>query len=169
MRLRQCWSSLLLGACVVSALVEPASAQRIITGATALDNASLGEVALRAPGRMVTAGLARAIDRADSFRVRPQITETARPASITAQALPEAIDTFFGELNQFLFFIFNRLLEREGLPPLLPIDFLSDLSTDGDDADNGQPADQTGENERPGETDSTDRSDDRRPSRGGNR
>ena len=157
-----------------------APAQTIITGATAAENAGPGPVALRAPGRMVTAGLGRAIERAATFRARPQITETSRPPSIRAQALPVAIDTFFGELNQFLFFIFNRLLAREGLPSLSPIDFLP--PADGVDSGDGESSDlldQTGTGEQPDGTalepnddvempDSTDRGGGRVPSRRGN-
>ena len=179
---RRCrWLALLVGACVVVTPIPSAPAQTIIDGPTAADNAGPGPVALRAPGRMVAAGLARALNRAATFRARPQITETSQP-SIPAQALPVAIDAFFGELNQFLFFIFNRLLAREGLPSLSPSDFLPPELPPDDGVDNGEsgdPADQTGTEEQPGDTisepnddietpDSTDRGGDRNPRGRGN-
>lgn len=178
------WLAPLVGACVVVTPMTSTPAQTIIDGPTAADNAGPGPVALRAPGRMVTAGLARALERAATFRARPQITETSRPPSIPAQALPVAIDTFFGELNQFLFFIFNRLLAREGLPSLSPIDFLPPElpPTDGVDDGDGESSDlldQTGTGEQPEDTvsepnddvempDSTDRGGDRDPRGRGN-
>ena len=178
---RRRWLAPLIGACVVVTPITSTPAQTIIDGPTAAENASPGPVALRAPGRMVTAGLARSLNRAESFRARPQITETSRPPSIPAQALPVAIDTFFGELNQFLFFIFNRLLAREGLPSLSPIDFLPPElpPVDGDGLESSDLLDQTGTGEQPEDTvsepnddvempDSTDRGGDRVPSRRGN-
>ncbi len=177
------WLALLVGACVVVTPISSTPAQTIIDGPTAAHNAAPGPVALRSPGRMVAAGLARALNRAESFRARPQITQTSQP-SIPAQALPVAIDTFFGELNQFLFFIFNRLLAREGLPSLSPIDFLPPAPPPADGVDSGDgelndPLDQTGDEEQPEDTvlepnddvetpDSTDRGGDRDPRGRGN-
>ena len=137
---------------------------------TAADNAGPGPVALRAPGRMVAEGLSRALNRPTPFQ-HPQITETSRPPSIPAQALPVAIDTFFGELDQFLFFIFNRLFAREGLPSLSPIDFLPPElpPDDGVDGTGEQPEDTVSEPNDDVETpDSTDRGGDRNPRGRGN-
>lgn len=105
--------------------------QTIINGPTAGINA--GSAGARAPGNMVASSLVRASQQITPLS-RPDITETSRPPGPLAQTLPDAIDTAFTELNTFMLFLFNQLLQRQGLPPLVPGDIItpSDGTSTGD-------------------------------------
>jgi hypothetical protein len=108
--------------------------QTIINGPTAANNAAAA--GSRGPGNMVGGGISRAADRISPLG-RIEITETDRPTSPIGQTLPDAIDTAFAELNQFMFFLLNQFLQREGLPPIVPGDIITppDDSANGDDRD----------------------------------
>lgn len=107
--------------------------QTIINGPTAGINA--GAAGARAPGNMVASSLVRASQQITPLS-RPDITETTRPPSPLAQTLPDAIDTAFTELNTFMLFLLNQLLQRQGLPPLVPGDIIT--PSDGTTTDGGR-------------------------------
>lgn len=114
-----------------------ASAQMMPPGQSAADNASIGAVRSRAPGNMVSAGVARAFELHDVARGGIDITETSRPISIRAQALAEAITTVFDQLNQALALLQSLILARAGEPSDLSADLLSGLAStaSADDTD----------------------------------
>ncbi len=86
-------------------------------GQLARDNARGGAIRVRAPGRMITAGIARAIDFSNRAQAPVQITETAPPVSIRAQLIADALDIVFAQLNESLRVFTNLLLVRAGRPP----------------------------------------------------
>ena len=122
------------------ACVAPVHAQSIKDGRTAFENLRGSRSGEQAPGAMVHAGLARALNtanRAQAQVVAPQITETSRPTEPRTQFLVTAIETVFDQLGRTLLFLGNRLAARAGLTPLLPADlfFSSTGSTGGDLSD----------------------------------
>jgi hypothetical protein len=86
----------------------------------ASDNVSGGALRARSPGNMVGAGIARRQEAANFARGGVEIVETTRPMSARATFLVEAIEILFDQLNSTLLYLGNILLERAGLPPLVP-------------------------------------------------
>jgi len=112
---------------VVLSLSTPAFAQVMAPGMTPLEAVSSGAVRSRAPGNMVTAGVAAALALADAARGGVEITETACPTSIRAQLLADSIAAVFEQLNQLLVGFTNLLLARAGLTtPASPTGGLED-------------------------------------------
>ncbi len=104
-------SSLLLAA------TPTAPGQQVISGGTAFDN--LSSAAGRAPGNLVNAGVARAMEAADRGRAQPNITETVdTSAGPQARFLADAVAVFFREFNELLAFFGNQLAVRSGLSPI---------------------------------------------------
>ena len=97
----------------------PADAQVVINARSPRENASPGAVALRAPGNMVRAGVARAQEFARTAAAGVEITQVERP-SVWAQALAESIATVFNQLNTGIVLFQNLLPARAGRPPVLP-------------------------------------------------
>lgn len=95
-------------------------AQLAPVGNTALENVKA--IGARTPGRMVSAGVGRALEAFDTFRAGPVISETARPTPIHAQFLAEAIDIIFDQLNDLFFFLRNLALIDAGEDPVVPPD-----------------------------------------------
>lgn len=77
---------------------SPASAQTLISGGFAHNNVSGGAVASRAAGNMVSAGIARAVDRANDILSRNDIVETQRPLSIRDAFLIDALEIIFDQI-----------------------------------------------------------------------
>jgi hypothetical protein len=69
---------------------------------------------------MVGAGVVRAKEAADFARGGIEIVETTRPTSPRATFLVDAIEILFDQLNSTLLYLGNILLQRAGLPPLVP-------------------------------------------------
>ena len=105
---------------VVTAQTTPTTPGTPGLGQHASDNVSGGAIAARSPGNMVGAGVARAHEAADFARAGIEIVETTRPMSPRATFLVEAIEIVFEQLNQTLLYLGNILLQRAGLPPLVP-------------------------------------------------
>lgn len=166
MATRSTWLTGLAAAAVVLGLSVPANAQDVMEGRTAFDN--LRATGGRSPGRMVTAGLARAQATAAGGRAQvaaPQITETLRPTPIRAQFLADVIEILFEQLEQTFLFLGSRWLARAGLGPLLPADLFFP-PPDGSGSDLSDLLDQIGGD--PGSTGSdSDDSDSTNPDGGG--
>ena len=96
----------------------PALGQTIISGGYAHVNAATSGA--RAPGRMVNAGVVRALSAINLARRGVTITETERPMSFAATFLAEALPAIFEELNQAIIFFENLLRARAGLPLRVP-------------------------------------------------
>lgn len=139
------WLTGLATAAVALGLSVPANAQDVMEGRTAFEN--LRGAGGRAPGRMVTAGLARAQETAAGGRAQvtaPQITETSRPTPIRAQFLADVIEILFEQLEATFLFLGNRWLARAGLGPLLPADLFFP-PPDANDSDLSDLLDQIGD------------------------
>lgn len=106
--------------CLLMTLMISASgqAQLATPGNTAQEN--VRAIGARSPGRMVTAGVGRAIEAFNTFRAGPTISETSRPTPIHAQFLAEAIDIIFDQVNDLFFFLRNLALISAGENPLDP-------------------------------------------------
>jgi hypothetical protein len=128
-------AGLTLGVCLVVTVQTPVRGQVLIAGQTALENASAGALAFRAPGNMVSAGVARALAAADFARTPVEITETIRPVSPRAVFLVDAIEIVFDQVNRALLLLENVLRLRGGFPPALPGTILSP-TTSGAGEDN---------------------------------
>ncbi len=101
------------------------------------DNVSGGSLALRAPGNMVNAGVARSQAAADFARGGIDIVETTKPMSPRAVFLVDAIEIIFEQLNRTLLYLGDILRQRAGLPPLIPqVNTPTTPDTTGDDATN---------------------------------
>ncbi len=98
----------------------PANAQLIEPGRTALEASSGGAVRNRAPGNMVSVGVAAAFDAADAARAGIQISEAPPPTSIRSQALADCLDIVFGQLNTMLALLDNVLQARLGATISIP-------------------------------------------------
>lgn len=106
-----------LGTTMLIALVLGSSVQAQIPvwQQTAAENARGGAVRGRAPGDMVSAGVARAIEFANAARAGVQITEVAPVSSFRTDAMVASITALFEELNQAMLIIGNLLLARSGI------------------------------------------------------
>jgi len=108
-------TSLALSALLVSSLAAPSSGQLAPGGRTALEAARGGAVRSRAPGNMVSAGVAAAITFSDAARAGLEITATSRETSIRDQAIADSIDIIFEQLNTLLVFLDAALQARAGI------------------------------------------------------
>lgn len=72
------------------------------------------------PGNMVTAGVARTLDRFDQAFGRPDIIEELEDLTPRQIALIESIDIIFDGLNDAILSLFNAYLIREGVTPATP-------------------------------------------------
>ena len=105
---------LLLGP-VAAFCATPVYAQAITTGQNPLDNAAAAGA--RAPGDMVISGVAQAVDFGNAGQSGVQITETAPPTSVRAQALADSFELLFQQLNQAILLFHNLLALRGGQTP----------------------------------------------------
>jgi hypothetical protein len=104
--------------------------QNNVAGNTALENARAGSVRGRAPGNIVTAGVARAQNAANFARGGVEITETSRPVHWRVDFLVEAINIVFEQVNQAIALFANLLAVRAGGEPVIAADFLQNLPQD---------------------------------------
>ena len=135
------WLTLLGLVAVVLLAASEAPAQTLIHGRTASDNASAAGA--RAPGSLVTAGLARAQDAATEGRAVHDITETPDTTPGPQRGfLIDAATLISEQLNQIILFLADRFLAREGFDTSLAAgllaagsgtlgDLLDGLGTDG--------------------------------------
>jgi|GEM_PF-3742607 len=126
---------------VAIGLTDVAWAQQIEPGSQAVENnASGGAIRARAPGNMVAAGLARAVEAQDRLLSRPEITDTpeSRPISVVNQARIEALQVMFTTIQQMIAAIHNAILGQAGRDSILvpPPDF-PDVDRGGDGAGGG--------------------------------
>lgn len=120
-------------AVVVLVAHTAAVAQVWEVGQNALDNASSGAVRERAPGNLVSAGVARTIEFGDAARAGVEITEPAPTISIWAQAAAQTIASIFEQLNQAIQAINTLLIARGGQTPTVPSPTPGDGETTIDD------------------------------------
>ena len=79
-----------------------------------------GAIRARAPGRMVSAGIARAAEAQDRLLSRPKITQTSRPRDAASQLRSDlTIDLFQGLLPSIVE-IFGRIFAQLGIDLSLP-------------------------------------------------
>ena len=138
---------------------QPSQGQVIIDGGTAAEN--VRTAGTRAPGLMVGAGVARAVERITPLSPT-EITETAEPTDALDEARREFQLEAVAELNEFLVFFLNQLLQRRGFPPFVPEppappdDGANGDGTNGDttngDTTNGDTTDGNGDGPRPGDS-----------------
>ena len=126
-----------------------AQAQIPVWQQTAADNARGGAVSGRAPGRMVTAGVVRALEFADAGRAGVQITDVASPSSFRTNALVASIAALFEELNQAMLVIGNLLLARSGIGLEPAMQGSGPSSTVGQDSTGGTVPPVNGQNPPP--------------------
>lgn len=115
------------------ALGVEAYGQNNVAGSTALENARAGSVQGRAPGNLVTAGMARAQAAANWARGGIEITETSRPRPWRTDFLVDAISIIFDELNSVLTQVGLRFFRRAGGELEIPTDFTPPTSN-GDES-----------------------------------
>lgn len=113
--------------------------QNNVAGNTALENARAGAARGRAPGNMVSAGVAQAQAAANFARAGIEITETSRPTSWRTEFLVDAIETVFEQLNQAIALFSNLLVLRAGGEPGIPVDLSPDTSENDGSNDSRQP------------------------------
>ena len=106
-----------LGTPMLIALVlgSAVQAQIPVWQQTAADNARSGAVRGRTPGKMVGAGVARALEFANAGRAGVQIVEVAPASSFRTNAMVASIAALFEQLNQAMLVIGNLLLARSGI------------------------------------------------------
>lgn len=85
------------------------------------DNARGGAVRARAPGRMVSAGLARAALAQDRLLSRPEITQSLadRPLTAWQRARVEHMQTLFTTIQQMIVAFHNVIRAQGGRPPIV--------------------------------------------------
>jgi hypothetical protein len=114
----------------VAFVAEFASAQVIVTPGHIRQSARGDAAALRAPGNMVGAGLARL--RGD-FEIRPlairEITEEKQP-SLLSEVMVEALGTIFQNLNLALVGLQNTIRAQGGRSPVIPSSILPSTGND---------------------------------------
>jgi len=108
------WVAVLI---VGGGLTSPVIGQ-MTEGGTAFDN--LQTVGARAPGNMVTAGVARALETVVFPFGGVTITESSRPQSPKATFFVDAINAIFDQVDTLVLFFDNLLRARAGLPLTLP-------------------------------------------------
>ncbi len=168
---RSTWLTVSVATAVTFGLGVPTNAQGIMEGRTAFDNLRAGGG--RAPGSMVTAGVARARQTADQGRaqvISPEITETSPTTTIREQFLSDLADIIVQAFNdivqQFIQMIVSLVTQQLTDAGLMPILSLDDLlpAADSNGADNtnvgamdtGDLPDQTDGDSDATDTDSTD-------------
>lgn len=106
---------------LVGAWTGSAQDQEAETGSHAVwQNVSAGALNTRAPGQLVTNGIARHnahLNRAYSW---PEITETDRDSEIATQLKVSMIQTLFDNLNAVLLFFDNAIRAQAGFAPYIP-------------------------------------------------
>ncbi len=98
-------------------------------------NSKQGAVAARAPGRMVSDGVARATEAKNRLLTRPEITEDGSDQlSPLGQARVESLQIMFQSLNFLIGSLHNVMLAQAGRPPVqIPIiDFPESGGGNGD-------------------------------------
>ncbi len=100
----------------ISLFTEPVFGQAIAGAQTALEAVSGGVVRSRAPGIMVSVGVAQAISFADAARAGVVITETSRPTSRLTDLIVETLEDMFEQLNLLIIGFSAALHERAGEP-----------------------------------------------------
>lgn len=165
---RGIWLVLAVPVVVVSSGARNAPAQTLIQGRTAFDNANAAGA--RAPGNLVSAGLARAQDAAAQGRSVHEITETPSTTPGPQRGFLISAATIISEqVNQLVLFLTDRFLARAGFDTSLAAgllaagsgtlgDLLDSLGTDGqagaadnvDAGDTDQGADDGGRGGRQG-------------------
>jgi len=114
--------------CLVSPVVL---AQSPPTGQTAAQNSHAGSVHNRAPGLLVSAGVARAMEFANRGRAGVEIVETELPLTPHQQVLITTLETAFDELNQALLALRALLLARAGAPVAVPSSTTGGITSPG--------------------------------------
>lgn len=103
-----------------------------VAGRTALENSTVGAVGLRAPGEMVTSGVARASMRIAHPRIGVDVQLTSEPPNAGDLFLTEAIQIIFGNLNLAINLFENAIRAQAGLPAVLPPLFPTDPTAPDD-------------------------------------
>lgn len=95
-------------------------------------NASGGAIRERAPGQLVQAGIARAVETNNAFLAGVEIVDEYEP-SLRAQVISESLQVVFQQVNNAIAAFHNLLLARAGRTPnVLPPDVFSDSSSTTD-------------------------------------
>ena len=113
---------------VFSMIAAPSHGQVVTAPGAIWESTGIGAQGLRAPGKMVGAGLARAADLMPDALAYTQITETDAP-SLRTQLMVDVVDTFFRDLNTALVMFQNVILGRAGRPPGIPSSLLPTTSS----------------------------------------
>jgi hypothetical protein len=125
---RTCLIALTLAVAVGFTLTQPANGQVITAPGLIWNSAGGGAQGLRAPGNMVSSGLARAVEVFPDPLLLPEIVETSTPG-LRTQILVTVIDTVFNTLNSAMALLQNAIIARiSGEDP---------SGTDGTTGDNG--------------------------------
>jgi hypothetical protein len=125
---RACLIALTLAVAFGFALARPANGQVITSPGLIWNSAGGGTQGERAPGNMVSSGLARAAEIFPNPLLFPEIVETSTPG-LRTQILVTVIDTVFNTLNSALALLQNAIIARiSGEDP---------SGTDGTTRDNG--------------------------------
>ena len=91
-----------------------------ISGNPVWENATAGPLNTRAPGQMVTNGIARhnaSLNRAFNW---PEITATDRDSELVTQLKVSMIQNLFNNLNAVLLFFDNAIRAQAGFAPYVP-------------------------------------------------
>ncbi|MEK6675697.1 MAG: hypothetical protein AABZ47_08590 [Planctomycetota bacterium] len=102
-----------------------AQAQLALPGQTALQNVASGPLHARAPGNLVQAGVAQAVNFGRGAAIGVEVSATEETPSARDLLFEAAITELFSQLNQAITLFHNLLLARAGRQPTLN---LSDLS-----------------------------------------
>jgi hypothetical protein len=108
---RTCLIALALAVAFGFALARPANGQVITAPGLIWNSAGGGAQGLRAPGNMVSSGLARAAEAFPDPLLLPEIVETSTPG-LRTQILVSVIDTVFTTLNSALALLENAIIAR---------------------------------------------------------
>jgi len=111
--------------------VEPAPLT-VEPGTLAFENARGGAAARRAPGNIVSAGVARAIAANNSGVRKFEISEVDGEVSFQTEFLTQAIEIIFDQLNEALVLFENLLLARAGRAPSLASELIPGAKGLGD-------------------------------------
>lgn len=126
-----------------------------VAGFTAQENSDAAGI--RAPGRMVQAGIGRQQTAIVSPRFGFNITETSFPLNPRQVFLIDAIQIVFNQLNQAIVLFQNALLARAGEPPVIPPSLLptGTLGTPGTQGTGNTPVTPVNTTGTPGNTTGT--------------
>ncbi|MBI4718216.1 MAG: hypothetical protein HY763_10455 [Planctomycetes bacterium] len=103
-----------MGLLALGAVSPAAWGQSAFTGQTAAQNTRGGAVRSRAPGHMVSDGVARAIEFGNRAFAGVEITETEIPSSGRAQVLAAQITDLFDALNAGIQALGELIIQRAG-------------------------------------------------------